>query len=158
MGDGGGGHWLVRMGWRPAGWSVCLPLIIFPYTIKSRCSLLAPAHPGGPGKRAVKHLCVRVCVVKASLSPKSSLLEDWESQSGTFNSRKNRTKQKKPSIIFNTKTWNVHHASQSLKTSRHHFRERQRFLVHEVLTASTWTTVTAIFHVNLGQPVNLLIL
>ena len=22
MGDGGGGHWLVRMEWRPAGWSV----------------------------------------------------------------------------------------------------------------------------------------
>jgi len=25
---------------------------------KSRSSLLAPAHPGGPGKRAVKWLCV----------------------------------------------------------------------------------------------------
>ena len=23
-GDGGGGHWLVQMDWRPAGWSVCL--------------------------------------------------------------------------------------------------------------------------------------
>jgi len=22
MGDDGGGHWLVRMEWRPAGWSV----------------------------------------------------------------------------------------------------------------------------------------
>jgi len=58
MGDGGGGHWLVRMEWRPAGWSVCLPLLILPCTIKSRSSLLAPAHPGGPGKRAVKQLCV----------------------------------------------------------------------------------------------------
>ena len=28
--------------------------------MKSRSSLLAPAHPGGPGKRAVKRLC---CVV-----------------------------------------------------------------------------------------------
>ena len=56
MGDGGGGHCLVRMQWRPAGWSVCLPLLIFPCTIKSRSSLLAPAHPGGPGKRAVKRL------------------------------------------------------------------------------------------------------
>ena len=35
-GDGGGGHWLVRMEWCPAGWSVCLPLLIFPCTIKSR--------------------------------------------------------------------------------------------------------------------------
>ena len=56
MGDGGGGHWLVRMEWRPARWSVCLPLLIFRCTIKSRCSLLAPAHPGGPGRRAVKRL------------------------------------------------------------------------------------------------------
>ena len=32
MGDGGGGHWLVRMEWRPARWSVCLPLLIFPCT------------------------------------------------------------------------------------------------------------------------------
>jgi len=47
-GDGGGGHWLVRIEWLPAGWSVCLPLLIFPCTIKSRSSLLAPAHPGGP--------------------------------------------------------------------------------------------------------------
>ena len=48
--DGGGGHWLVRMEWRPAGWTVCLPLLIFPCTIKSRSFLLAPADPSGPGK------------------------------------------------------------------------------------------------------------
>jgi len=54
--DGGGRHWLVRMQWRPAGWSVCLPLLISPCTIKSRSSLLARAHPGGPGKRAMKRL------------------------------------------------------------------------------------------------------
>ena len=56
--DGGGGQWLVRMEWRPAGWSLCLPLLIFPCTIKSRSSLLAPAHPSGPGKRAIKWLLV----------------------------------------------------------------------------------------------------
>jgi len=55
-GDGRGGHWLVQMEWRPAGWSVCLPLLIFPCTIKSGSSLLAPAHPGGPGKMAIKWL------------------------------------------------------------------------------------------------------
>jgi len=55
MGDGGG-YWLVRMEWRPAGWSVCLPVLISSCTIKSRSSLLAPAHPVGPGKRAVKRL------------------------------------------------------------------------------------------------------
>ena len=32
---------------------MCLPLLIFSCTMKSRSSLLAPAHLGGPGKRAV---------------------------------------------------------------------------------------------------------
>jgi len=54
--NGRGWHCLVRMEWRPAGWSVCLPLLIFPCTIKSRSSLLAPVHPGGPPKTAVKRL------------------------------------------------------------------------------------------------------
>jgi len=55
-GEGGGGHWLVWMEWCPAGWSVFLPLLIFPCTIKSRSSLLAPADPGGPRKRTAKWL------------------------------------------------------------------------------------------------------
>ena len=64
MGDGGGRHWLAQMEWRPAGWLVCLPLLILPCTIKSRSSLLALAHPGGPGKRAVKWLwCVVVVII-----------------------------------------------------------------------------------------------
>ena len=42
----------------------CLPLLLFPCTIKSRSSLLAPAHLGGPGKGAVKRLCVCVCVLQ----------------------------------------------------------------------------------------------
>ena len=43
----------VGTGW--SGWSgaqldgLCLPLLIFPCTMKSRSSLLAQAHPGGPG-------------------------------------------------------------------------------------------------------------
>jgi len=44
------------MDWRPAGWSVCQPLLISPCTIKSRSSLLALAYPGSPSKRAVKRL------------------------------------------------------------------------------------------------------
>jgi len=43
---------------------MCLPLLIFPCTIKSRSSLLASAHPGGPGNRAVKRICVCVCVCR----------------------------------------------------------------------------------------------
>jgi len=46
-------------GWsgaQPAGQCECLPLLIFLCTIKSRSSLLAPAHPGCPRKRAVKWL------------------------------------------------------------------------------------------------------
>jgi len=35
---------------------MCLPLLIFLCTIKSRSSLLAPAHLGGRGKRVVKQL------------------------------------------------------------------------------------------------------
>ena len=52
----GSRHWLVRMEWRLAGWSVCLPLLIFPCTIKSRSFLLAPADVDGLGKRAIKWL------------------------------------------------------------------------------------------------------
>ena len=41
---------------------LCLPLLIFPCTIKSRSSLLAPAHTGGPEKRVAKRLwCVCGC-------------------------------------------------------------------------------------------------
>ena len=32
---------------------MCLPLFIFPCTIKSRSSFLAPAYAGGHGKKAV---------------------------------------------------------------------------------------------------------
>jgi len=65
--DGGGGHWLVRVEWRPAGWSVCVPLLIFPCTIKSRSSVLAQAHPGVPGKWAVKRLwCGILDILSAS--------------------------------------------------------------------------------------------
>ena len=63
VGDGGGAHWLVRMEWRPARLSVYLPLLILPCTIKSRSSLLAPAYPGGPRKRAIKRLWCGVVAV-----------------------------------------------------------------------------------------------
>ena len=67
-GDGGAGHCLVRMEWRSVGWSVCLPLLISPCTIKSRSSLPAPAHLGGPRKRATERLwCGVVVIVRDSV-------------------------------------------------------------------------------------------
>ena len=49
-----GAGWSGWSGAQPDGRFVCL--LIFPCTIKSRSSLLAPAHPGGPGKTAIKWL------------------------------------------------------------------------------------------------------
>jgi len=43
---------------RMVGVSASLPLLIFPCTIKSRSSLLAPAHPGGPRKKGRKTVVV----------------------------------------------------------------------------------------------------
>jgi len=54
-GDGADGHWLVRMEWCPAGWSVSASVNL-PLHHKVQNSLLEPAHPGGPEKRAVKWL------------------------------------------------------------------------------------------------------
>ena len=55
-GDGGGGHWLVWLEWRPAGWSLCLPLLIFPCTIKS-----LSWHQLKKGRKA--DVCVCMCVI-----------------------------------------------------------------------------------------------
>jgi len=51
----------------------------FPCTVKSRSSLLAPAHPGGLGKRAIKWM--RVCLFHLLWSIASSLfkLRAWQS-------------------------------------------------------------------------------
>jgi len=50
------------MEWRLAGWLVCLPLLIFPCSIKSRSSLLALADPGGPRKKGCKTVVCGLCV------------------------------------------------------------------------------------------------
>ena len=56
-GTNGGGLLISPDECHPPGLSVCLPLVILTNIIKSRRSfLLAPAHPGGPGKRDVKWL------------------------------------------------------------------------------------------------------
>jgi len=61
------------MEWRPAGWSVCVPLLVFPCTIKSRSSLVAPAHPDGPRKKGRK-MVVAVVVVSLCFEYFSVLL------------------------------------------------------------------------------------
>jgi len=62
-GDDGGGHWLVRMEWRPAGGSLCLRLLIFPCTIKSRSSPLAADSHAWSWKKAVKWLWCGGCIL-----------------------------------------------------------------------------------------------
>jgi len=63
MEDDGGGSLMSLDGVAPS-WVVSVSAyVIFPCTIKSRKRfLLAPPHLGSPGKRAVKRLCVHVCV------------------------------------------------------------------------------------------------
>ena len=59
MGDDRGGS-LISPNGEATSWIVGVSAsVIFPCTIKSRRRfLLAPAHPGSPGKRAIKRLCV----------------------------------------------------------------------------------------------------
>jgi len=54
MGDGGGGHCLVQMEWCPAGWSVCLPLLIFPCTINIPKFSSSTGSPGWSQKKGHK--------------------------------------------------------------------------------------------------------
>jgi len=66
--DDGGGHWLVDgvAASRVVGVSASVNNLPLPY--KSRSSLLAPAHLGGPGKRAVKRSWCVVCGFKSAFS------------------------------------------------------------------------------------------
>jgi len=81
-----GGWWRWALvspdGVAPSRMVVCLPLLIFSCTIKSGSSLLAPAHPGGPGKRAVKQLWWWWCGCQAqsntdTLSCCLSIISGW---------------------------------------------------------------------------------
>ena len=41
-----------------------LPLTVSCFSkIQTGCTFLVPAHPGSPGQRAVKRVCVCVCVI-----------------------------------------------------------------------------------------------
>ena len=62
-GDGGGGQWLVRMEGCPGVWSVCLPLLDFPSTIKVQKFYSCIGSPGWSRKKGRKRVgCVCVLV------------------------------------------------------------------------------------------------
>jgi len=54
-------QWLVQMEWRPAGWSVCLPLLISPCTIKSRSFSSGTGSPGWSREKGRKMVVVVQC-------------------------------------------------------------------------------------------------
>jgi len=60
MGDGGGGHWLVRMEWRPAGWSVPASVNL-PLNHKAQKFSSGTGSPGLSRKKGRK-MVVCVCV------------------------------------------------------------------------------------------------
>ena len=59
---GGDGHWLVQMEWRPAGWSMCLPLLISPCTIIHKVQKFTSGTglPGWSRKKGCKTVVVVV--------------------------------------------------------------------------------------------------
>jgi len=57
--DGGGGHWLVRMEWCPAGWSVSLPLSVnLPLHHKVQKFSSGTGSPGWSRKKSRKTVMV----------------------------------------------------------------------------------------------------
>ena len=52
MGDGGGGYWLVRMEWRPAGWSLSASVNL-PLNHKVQKFSSGSGSPGWSRKRAI---------------------------------------------------------------------------------------------------------
>jgi len=59
MGDGGGEHWLVWMEWRPAGWSMCLPVFVnLPLHHKDQKFSSGTSSPGWSRKKGRKTVVV----------------------------------------------------------------------------------------------------
>jgi len=79
--NGGWWRWALVCpdGAAPSRWSVCLPLLIIPCKIKSRNSLLALAHPGGPGKKGRKTIVVLLSsqTTTVAVSAVSAKLVSW---------------------------------------------------------------------------------
>jgi len=84
MGDGGGWHWLVQMEWCPAGWSVCLPLLIFPCTIKVQKFSSSTGSPGLSRKKGRKTVVVVVVILYCENWKACSWSAVWHKGSTTF--------------------------------------------------------------------------
>jgi len=65
-GDGGGGHRLVWIEWRLAGWLSCLFLLIIPCSIKSRSFSSGTGSPGWSRKKGRKTVVVVVVHTESS--------------------------------------------------------------------------------------------
>ena len=59
MEDGGGGHWFVWMEWHPAGWSVCLPVLVnLPFHHRVQKFSSGTGSPGWSRKKGLKTVVV----------------------------------------------------------------------------------------------------
>jgi len=83
-GHGRGWHWLVRIEWRPAGWSVCLPLLIkIPLHHKVQKFSSGIGSPGWSRKKGRKMVVVVVvpaqyCIVRQGHSIITVLTFDFK--------------------------------------------------------------------------------
>ena len=80
-GHGGGRHWLVRMEWHPSRWSVCLPVLIFPCTIKCGARRVLFGSPGWSRKKGCKTVvvwCGGMCPHTKFVAIGQTLAEIWQ--------------------------------------------------------------------------------
>jgi len=61
MGDGGGGYWLVRMEWRPAGWCVCSVNLPLHHKVqKFSCGTGSPGWSQKKGRKTAVCVCYQL--------------------------------------------------------------------------------------------------
>jgi len=71
MGDGGGGHWLVRMEWHPAIWSVSASVNL-PLHHKVQKFFSGTGSPGWSQKKGRKGSIMKSCICRGCLNPVTS--------------------------------------------------------------------------------------
>jgi len=77
MGDGGGGHWLVWMEWRPAGWSVSASVNV-PWHHKVQKFSSGTSSPRWSRKKGCK-MVVCVCLCVCRWLSQSNAGQNWKS-------------------------------------------------------------------------------